>query len=625
MNINRLAIYKSSVKNNLAADYVVFIRKYLLVYVGQIIDTNELISTSDIISEYDELILFNDTVFGPLYPLDDMFSKMAGDDCDLWRVTKHDNYFVVVKKNVFTDAGFVDILMEYGNDGFDRKFAEYIDTKGFYVSAYINTTPLDSIYDKHDHCLTSPYTLIKDYKMPFLKTAIFNKGIELSISMREEIREAFDFIDKCTEYNIDLVWQHIIRTCNMVDIKQNLSLNYVLPVRYEIAEYHNKNQKVAVIVHLAYPSLLDSCLAYLANIPEFCDVFVTTYAPEIKAILDKSHRIKSILVTNRGRDISALLIGCRGIIEDYDIICFTHDKKTSGGKGPYAVGKSYYYSIWENTLASREYINNILITLIENPRLGLLAPPLPLHGGYISVRGNEWTNCFDGVRDWAQKLGLACDISPDKPPFALGSSFWCRTAALAKLFEYPFSYDDFPQEPMDIDGQLGHIIERLFMFVTQDAGYYTANVINDSYAAIDIENMNHAIGLMNRLLRQNGFHWEKNWDEIVTFCNENPNNNLYIYGAGNIGRTLADMLTSANIRIAGFIVSDDHLKKQDINGCQVYRLSECDLSSSAVIVALGYRNTQEVKPYLSHKGCESILFLNENQDMAHHGSWLKPK
>ena len=38
---------------------------------------------------FDEVILMNYTIFGPLYPFEDMFQEMNGKDVDFWGITKH--------------------------------------------------------------------------------------------------------------------------------------------------------------------------------------------------------------------------------------------------------------------------------------------------------------------------------------------------------------------------------------------------------------------------------------------------------------------------------------------------------------------------------------------------------
>jgi len=75
------------------------------------------------------------------------------------------------------------------------------------------------------------------------------------------------------------------------------------------------------------------------------------------------------------------------------------------------------------------------------------------------------------------------------PATSFGGAFWFRPAALKKLFEYPWEYEDFPEEPLSIDGTLLHAIERVYPFVAQDAGFYPAFALTDRYASLEITNM----------------------------------------------------------------------------------------------------------------------------------------
>lgn len=59
------------------------------------------------------------------------------------------------------------------------------------------------------------------------------------------------------------------------------------------------------------------------------------------------------------------------------------------------------------------------------------------------------------------------------------------------------TYDDFPKEPNDVDGTILHEIERLYPFVAQDAGYYTAYCITDEYAQTELTNLNFIVRGLN--------------------------------------------------------------------------------------------------------------------------------
>ncbi|MBO4643225.1 MAG: hypothetical protein J5716_01285 [Alphaproteobacteria bacterium] len=61
----------------------------------------------DKIAEYDELLLVNDSCFGPLFSLSSVFEKMDGVKCDVWGIAKNNflmSFFLCLKKNVFNDT-----------------------------------------------------------------------------------------------------------------------------------------------------------------------------------------------------------------------------------------------------------------------------------------------------------------------------------------------------------------------------------------------------------------------------------------------------------------------------------------------------------------------------------------
>jgi len=69
------------------------------------------------LSEFDELILANDSCYGPAFPLDRIFAVMASRGFDFWGITQHElnrkgfrrhlqSYFLVLRKPVFTSEVF---------------------------------------------------------------------------------------------------------------------------------------------------------------------------------------------------------------------------------------------------------------------------------------------------------------------------------------------------------------------------------------------------------------------------------------------------------------------------------------------------------------------------------------
>ncbi len=64
---------------------------------------------------WDELLLTNSSIFGPLVPIEPLLGRMAAEGCDFWGMTDNDelhwhiqSYFVVFKRKVLASSAFTD-------------------------------------------------------------------------------------------------------------------------------------------------------------------------------------------------------------------------------------------------------------------------------------------------------------------------------------------------------------------------------------------------------------------------------------------------------------------------------------------------------------------------------------
>jgi len=65
--------------------------------------------------KYDEVLISNDSVYGPLYPMQELFDTMKTQKCDFWGITDNtdmgyhiQSYFLLVKKSVLLNKTFHD-------------------------------------------------------------------------------------------------------------------------------------------------------------------------------------------------------------------------------------------------------------------------------------------------------------------------------------------------------------------------------------------------------------------------------------------------------------------------------------------------------------------------------------
>lgn len=411
---------------------------------------------------------------------------------------------------------------------------------------------------------------------------------------------------------------------NVFDIKNEKQLDYVLSRDVPLRNLCDTDLrgKVLVVVHLYYLDTLDFYFPYIENIPGYADVIITVSNSHMKQLISQKsfkgkERCRIFYKENRGRDISALLVACRAEILKYEYICFVHDKKEKSESGKIDT-EHWIYSLWENVLASTVYINNIILTLRDNPKLGVVVPPLFVSEKHGDLYRNTWYKNFNLSKQLAERLHLQCDLDETKSPITLGTVFWAKVSALKKLFEVEWKYEDFGEEPLPNDGTISHAIERCFAYVAQDAGYETGWVMTDKFA---IERMR----CMEELLRQTFYYAEKylgvqtveqfsNYEKQGKRLKEfyNKYKTLYIYGAGIYGKRCLLLLEYFRIPVKAFLVTEGKEKKQ-IHEIPVLSIEEADLlESCGIIVAVSELYKSEITDllYKKNQSIENVFFFS---------------
>lgn len=490
----------------------------------------------DRLSNFDEIILMNDTVFGPVDSFDEMFEVMDKKNVDFWGITagneeNHDpygmieygyipkhiqSYFLVVKKHMFNSMEFQrywDNLSELNTYHeavakheciFTKKFNDY----GYSWSLYVDNKEIEKYVP--NPLIHAPLKLIKEYKCPVFKRKLFSIDYSffLMYSNGNENIELIEYLKNNTLYDTDMIYENILRISNQFDIKNCMHNNVILSsdmTKFSYNKVENK-PKVALMLHLYFEDLFEETLTYAKNMPDYADIYISTQTLEKKQkieelVKDFPNKVTVIIINNRGRDVSALTVGFRKYILNYDIVCFAHDKKVS--QLHYAIkGRSYAYVCYENTMTSPEFIENIIEKFLNDKFLGLLVPPPPQFAEYypvLSGYGSGWGVNFDLCVDFAKKLNINLDMDRSKGPIApYGSIFWFRVDALKPLFDLNLDYDDFPDEPLPVDGTISHAIERMHPYIAQSRGYYTSWIFSEKFARIQITNLQFTLSELNK-------------------------------------------------------------------------------------------------------------------------------
>lgn len=469
---------------------------------------------------FDEIILMNFTCFGPIYPLSEVFTWADQQQADFWGLTADnkfnalgcDSYLHFNKSKICYQSNFLamrkpllgsDLLksffeeipneLSYIESGhfFEYAFPGYFEERGYKGALYCQCDDLDY------PLLHDPVRLLKEFRVPLIKKRSFFHFYSdvVQHGAGEATLRLLDYLKKHTDYNIDRIWESVLRTCELSDVMRCAQLNRVLPKHVQVGSQHHL--KVGLVFHAYYEDLFDDNIAYVANMPDDASILLTTNTEKKKAALEQklaSANIKGsvIVIENRGRDISSLLVGAAEFVFEHDLICFAHDKKSSQINRP-GIGRAWAYKLHENVLGSKEYVRNVISLFEDEKRLGIAFPSYPNHGQF--AEGDTfWTGNFYNVKQFLQEFGV--DVKIDERTMCIapmGTCFWFRPSAMQNLFAgfsgEGWTYNDFPCEPNRNDNTILHCIERVFAYFAQSRGYYPVFIYNDEYVKIELTNL----------------------------------------------------------------------------------------------------------------------------------------
>ena len=171
---------------------------------------------------YDELLLTNSSVFGPLWPLESVFERMAGVPCDIWGMTDNgeiawhlQSYFLVFRRQIIESEAFRSFwasVLPYQNKtqvirSYEIGLSIFFKEQGFHL---VSLVKVDDLYRsssrirlwkpgsrKNPTC--SKGLALIDAGMPLVKVELFRDN-PLGVDLRP-VRHAIER----TGYDLDLL------------------------------------------------------------------------------------------------------------------------------------------------------------------------------------------------------------------------------------------------------------------------------------------------------------------------------------------------------------------------------------------------------------------------------------
>lgn len=288
-------------------------------------------------TEYEFLLLTNDSIYGPLTEIGNLLHHMEKGDYDWWGLTASNqgdlhlqSYFLCFRKHVVNASAFRKIFEK----DFDNKSKEDIIKDGeIALSTQLMKTEFKwGVFsdcgktDIRDNGLSSNPThhswfkLIKEHEFPFIKRELLLKNPDNI----ESVGDIFQWISTHTHYPSFLLRNDVIEQTNMVgrNTKSDVS-----------------NISIAALCHIYYPFRAIPFLQELQYLKNVGAEFFFNLSAELAASSDFVEILKNaypgaiiISAPEKGRDIGgklALLDILYKLKKEPDIIFVGHDKFSS--------------------------------------------------------------------------------------------------------------------------------------------------------------------------------------------------------------------------------------------------------------------------------------------------------
>ncbi len=354
------------------------------------------------IKSFDELVLLNDTFYGPFLPFKDIVKTMEEKDIDFWGLTANyespngfenlsdksiashiQTFFIAFRNNVLNSEAFNQYWEKYDikkMQTFENvvtkheiTFTHYLEKAGYKWDIYTNLEKYHSkhIEENYNYYAYASYDLIKNYNCPFIKRKnfVFEKKDAFYLTNGDDTKKSLEYLEKNHLYNTNLIWKNITRLYTPWEIYYGLNLNYIV-----------QEKKVSSI---SYTILLilenEKYFSYysdfiLAN--DDLNIQVMTTNKKIKKELEKIKIKQTSKETFNWKNYQYI-----GIIKDdyfYNIpIPLVYENN--------------WNAIKQNGFANLDYINGILDLFKRKVYLGMLILPVCYHGEYFSIHSKPET------------------------------------------------------------------------------------------------------------------------------------------------------------------------------------------------------------------------------------------
>jgi len=564
---------------------------------GAFKDTLENFITWDKIKQYEELILVNDSCYGPIYPFKEMFDEMDKNrkDLDFWSVTEQaaysqpldpDNdipyhiqpYFVVVRKRLmYSEAfkNFWDTLILPNNYmeaiyNYELRFASYFNNLGYKGGAYIDNSEFcRTKNERMAYVFHNTYKLVSEYKSPLIKRKAFKnlQNVMLAANAGEVASKTLEYIRKNTMYDSDMILDDMLHHMELDDIQEILHLYYIVSEQ----ESTRENKKICIYFFLNDMDYARNCMKRIRLLSTDVVVYIESNNEDIVNVFNNCNSENVIVSDNIVNYFDENL--------EFDYYCIFVDNLSEFDFAYQSVKQSYIDLILDNMIASLNYIKKVTTFFEEDKRLGILIPPTPFFSNLSTQkkeRKRRKTNHENGF-------------------FTFNNAFWIRKE-LVGILENSMS-----DSPKDLGIKLYKGAKQM--------RYYYGIITSEMYASLYISYVTNLNNLFNNMIQYTNQVWINR--SIQYFCSQYRK--LYVYGAGEYGHYCLNYIRKNNLHFMGFVVTKKNDSCKQSNN-KIYEISELNMNDDeGMIIAVGDEHYEDVLCEIQQKGIKNTIRFTESR------------
>ena len=566
------------------------------------------------VRNFDELLLLNDTFFGPLYSFEKIFNTMDMRNVDFWGITLQrdteffygkvpeniQSYFLAFERSVIQSECFdmfwkrMPVPRSFVEDCivFENSLTKYFSDNGFRYDVFVNSDIYNAWDKNYNHTWKAPCSIIRYQQMPFLKIKPFEVPYDAD-KEQSELFLALKYIREKTCYDTRMIFDHLLRKKSIDSLIYGGNMYELVDEMPIVKNCNNRLNEIRIIVFISRSKSLFFLREVVEELLPY-KICVVSSCHKLLLEAEKCFHGTVDIFWVKGENRYSALFNLHDNILDSKLLIYIHDGITTHNMDGYIPCVSYFRKFIDNLLSKKQMLLGIY-SMFNSENLGCAMVPISRQEdySYVNLKLSDYRHIY---RNTIMHLYDIKKLDNNHFEYLIAENGIAIRSDLVKKIKYK-----------NMDRHLASASFLSMPQIIQSYGYYTRYISIKDYFAIDSK----CIELLQRDISnilidcgvKNLNDFKNEWHLLRMQCmlnNLGYVSRLYIYGTGAIAKRVYNRLRENKISIYGFIVSKCTIEY--FYGVKVYTINDVVLEANdCVILGMNSVNQKEVIHFLNNK------------------------